>query len=224
MSSSRVSGTPDCTSLCTSGAWMGVGASTGRCALDVRRWCKTCARPVCALATISDYGRDAMPKRPPGLDDRPDPDAKGKRPKEVTDFGRLVRERRLTAGGTNPSTGEPIPLSYREVQARSGDVVAFTTVSAVENGQIPAIRDPRRIRALAIALGNVSYSELMAAAGYERIAGRFGPALGSILEDVGLTETQIGEVESFVHYLLTKNEPEDELKPRRKRTPKPPVG
>jgi transcriptional regulator with XRE-family HTH domain len=118
------------------------------------------------------------------------------------EFAKLLRDRRLGAGSVNPKTGEARPLSYRELAERTGGAVSFNMIAGMENGYRRPLRDPERIRALAEGLANVSYEELMEAAGYQRPTGPLGRDLAHVLADMGLTEAEIDEVEHFVEFVI----------------------
>lgn len=125
-------------------------------------------------------------------------------------FGELLKRLRSTAGPPNPATGKPTPLSLREVSARTGYVgrgsppssVSYGKLGGMELGKSPPPRNPEKLLSLARALGNISYEDLLVAAGYGRKGARSSAdELSMVLSRGGLTEDGITEVLEFVQWV-----------------------
>ncbi len=115
-------------------------------------------------------------------------------------FAQLIHRLRMTAGQAHD--GSPKELSFRELAARSGGKVSHQYVWAIENGTRDTPKDPEIIRAIAVALGNTTFEELMAAAGYARKPGSAGEVeLSAVLSRLGLSEKGIAEVEDFYRFV-----------------------
>lgn len=116
-------------------------------------------------------------------------------------FGRFLAEKRATAGRDH--LGEVSPLSYRALAERTGYAISHGSLSLMEKGKRPPPRNPERLRALAKGLGNVSYRELMAAAGYGRAGAddMTDTELERNLDDWGLTERKIQEAMNYLRFL-----------------------
>lgn len=111
-----------------------------------------------------------------------------------TPFGKLLETKRKEAG-----------LSYRELSNLTNGVVSYQSISHVEKGRRPPFHDVTKIQALAKALGNTTYEELMEVAGYGRKPSKAGDAeLAVVLSRMGLHEAGIREVEGFVKFQLDK--------------------
>lgn len=96
-------------------------------------------------------------------------------------------------------------LSLREVSAASNGLISHQMVANIERGDRKLV-DPDKYRALAQALGNTTYEELMAAAGYARPPGRARSLRFSVLlaDHPELKERDIEEIEAFAEFIIDK--------------------
>lgn len=120
-------------------------------------------------------------------------------PQEWRPFATLLAERRAVAG-TNQD-GTPGPLSLRELAARCGGKLSHSALSHMEKGLRAPTHDPERLRALAQGLGNVTLSELMAAAGYQLDAEADDQELVDVLDRWGLDAGKIPEALTYLGVL-----------------------
>lgn len=126
-----------------------------------------------------------------------------------SDFGKLLRSLRETAGPPRTPGGHGTEVSLRELSDRTIDpktgkpAVSHAMLWEVEHGFREAPRNPAKMRALAKALGNTTVEELVQAAGFGRqaLSKTDRPDLEAVLASKGLNEDSIAEVQQFIDFV-----------------------